>query len=155
MKNILRFGFFILVINVVFIEKAQASYLGIAGATGTIMPGTLFDNCLISTGAIYSDGSYCYVYFNIPIESGKKLSTITVYYEDTSGSQSIGTYLYSTTLSTGANSTLASFSDTTTSASIQYSTLSYGSAISSSNTYNLMVSLNHGTKLIGMKVYYY
>jgi hypothetical protein len=107
-------------------------------------------------GGIYGSSGGCSFVMPLQIETGKTLSSVTVYYYDNSGSQSISAYLrYVSLSSTGSYSNIASFSDTSTSASIQSNSLAYGSALSSSYLYWLYISLNSDTEITAVKVYYY
>lgn len=146
--------------NLFFIKSSYAEYLTYSGYDGKVDETSNY--CLtgdygIATYGIADDdtghGCVLRVFFQVP--AGKTLSYIKVYYYDHSGSQAIYAYLKKGVLSTGSYSTLASFSDSSTSSSVQSYTLSYGSALSSDYTYYLEVHLYYGTQYRGMKVYYY
>lgn len=134
---------------------------GISNAAYVVLAPAAFDDgssyCHpTNEGGIYGSSGGCTFVMPLQIETGKTLSSVTVYYYDNSGSQSISAYLRSVSLSsTGSYTNIASFSDTTTSASIQSNTLSYGSALSSSYLYWLYISLNSDTEITAVKVYYY
>lgn len=137
--------------------SAKAAYLTLSAESGVPVPGQSA-GCTYwtGTGSTVAGSSSCLLTFPIPIESGKTLSSITIYFYDSMGSQSISASLQRTTLSaTSLATTLVSGSDTTTSSSAQFLTLSYGSATSSSYVYSLRVTLNSGTSLRGIKIYYY
>lgn len=135
--------------------QARASYLMYPAVTGTIYPGLGLDDCLNSSdGVVVDGGDGCLMYFPISIPSGSTISSVTVYYYDNSGSQTMYAYLKRTTLASDSSSTLASASDSTTSSSIQTATLSYGSSMSSSYAYWVYVYIDNETELRGIRVYY-
>lgn len=157
MKLTKLFVLFLVVGVLYFVPSlSQASYITLPG-----MAGTAYDSsdCLPNPldGSITNSGSdHCYVIFPIQIATGSTLSSITLYYYDNSGSQYMYAYLYRSPLSSDSIATnLVSGSDTSTSASVQSKTLSYGSATSSSYTYFVYVILDEETELRGIKIYYY
>ncbi|MBI4411088.1 MAG: hypothetical protein HY541_01220 [Deltaproteobacteria bacterium] len=153
MKNAFMF-LLCLFTTIAFGSYAHASYLTIPAAAGASQ--YTWDHCVPYSGGTISDGgSGCLLYFAIPIEAGKTLSSVNVYYYDNSGSQSMSATLERSTLSSSSYSALDSASDTSTSSSIQYLTLSYGSKTSSSYAYYVKIVLYNGTQLRGIKVYYY
>lgn len=135
---------------------ANAAYLTFPGISGEPLPGSTGCSFGLGGGSVASVGGICYVSFPVPVESGKTLSSVTLYFYDNSGSQSLTASLLRKTLSATSDFTsLASGSDTTTSSSAQFLTLSYGSATSSSYVYWVLVTLSSGTELRGIKIYYY
>lgn len=110
------------------------------------------DDCMFnSDGTVTSGGTSCTLYFPVPINAGETISSIKVYYYDNSGSQSVSVKLIKTTLASNSSSTVSSFTDTSTSSSIQYQSLS-STTISSSYSYMMVITLNYGSELRGIKI---
>lgn len=141
------------VLIVLFNTNANASYITIPGVGATSSYGSA---CTYNNGnGTVTPNTTCLLFYAITIPAGSTLSSVTVYYYDTSGSQYMaGALIRSSLTSYGSTSTLASFNDTSTSASVQSSTLSYGSATSSSYTYYVYLLFQSGTILQGIKVSY-
>lgn len=148
----LFFSFIILV----FSYSAQAETYMVVANTGLI--DSTYDVCTFSSsGKVYNDGtsSACRVYFSIPGYVASTLTSITLYYYDTSGSQYMSAYLKKQDLdSTSSASSVASKVDTTTSTSIQSSTMTISSTISDSYSYYVYVTLKYGTALRGLVIEY-
>lgn len=147
--------FMLLVVGVLYLVPglARASYMMFPAATGIV--DDYYNDCEWGTdGTVASGGGICYIYFPIPLPSGSTLSSVIVYYYDNSGSQSILPYLKRVQFSSDSYSTLDSDSDYTTSASVQSLTLSYGSSMSSSYAYYVVVTMSSGTELRGIRIYY-
>ena len=142
-----------IMLSLLLSSSALATYLVLPANTATI--DEYYDSCTVNYDGTVTGTSTCSLYFPIRIETGKTLSTITAYYYDNSGSQSMTVYFYKETQSSDANTLLDYTTDISTSASIQSSSISYGSSLSSSYAYFLMVVLGNGTELRGIKLYYY
>lgn len=132
--------------------QSKADYLNIAANSGS------FDgDCDSNTdGTAGSGGSSCTFMYPIYLltNAGYEISSVKVYYYDNSGSASISVSLLKESLSTDSYSTIDSDSSTTTSSSLKYLTLS-GATLTSSYAYFIQVTLNYGTELRGIKIYYY
>lgn len=132
----------------------HAATVTVVGAAGYIHTGST--DCVISYNSVSSGtgGGICVASFPILIPMGSTLSSVRVYYFDNSGLQSMAATLSRVNLSTNAVSALVTSSDSTTATTVQYSTLSYGSSLSSSYAYYVNVTLANGTELVGIKITY-
>ena len=119
-----------------------------------------YSNCIInSDGSISSDGSTCTLYLHgtgTPSSGAWDVTSVSIYYYDNSGSQSMYAYLQRDAVSstTTSSSTVGSTADTTTSSSVQTSTISVSTTdiASTSYFYYIKVSLNYGTRLLGVRI---
>lgn len=144
----------ILFVNVFCVKNSFANYITVAANTSEFDESG--DDCVFnSDGSVTSGGSSCILYFMVPVSNSYTLGSVTAYYYDNSGSQSVGGKIVKTSLFSDSYTESVTFSDTTTSSSIQSSTLSYGYALSSTYTYTIIISLNYGSELRGLKIYYY
>lgn len=152
MKNIFLLSFLSTLVSLVISRDVYAlSYYPIPAAVG-IVDANGYDDCTQSSnGYVASGGSTCRLYFPVNLPSGTSFYGVELFYYDNSGSQSVSTYFkYKSLTSTSSATTLDSFSDTATSASIQSDWLSYTSSLSSSYSYFVVVELNYGSRLNGI-----
>lgn len=159
MQKLVRIFFLFFVVAVGSIAtQAKATYITIpAAACSTSIDPDDNDCANNRDGGVYgtTTGDLCVIYCAIPVDTSKTLGSVTVYYYDKTSTQYILAVLYKLALSTDTNTAIDSFDDSTTSSSIQYDTLSASTAMSSSYAYYVKVHVTYGTKLIGIKVYYY
>lgn len=133
-------------------DSARASYLVIPGNRAIKYSG----GCTFSSEGWIIGSESCRLIYPINIESGKTLSSITLYYYDAVSPQHMSAILKRLSLSTTAGvSSLVSTSDISTSSSVQFTTMTYDSTISSSYAYTIFIELSSGTILRGIKLYYY
>lgn len=141
-----------------FSQYIQAGTLTIPASSGNYFSTTTCANVSSKEGTIRQSpvggDFFCTVLFDIPLESGKTINSITFYYYDNTDSQYITGYVTKTSLSTDSYSVISNFSDTTTSSSVQFKTLNINTILSSSYTYSVFVELSYATELRGIKVSY-
>ena len=130
---------------------AEAGTLTINASAGQITKG----DCLpFSTGA-WTGKVNCTLMFNIPVESGKTITNVTFYYFDNATTQSINGRVGRISLSTLSDEIIGStFTDSSTSNSVQFTTLNVNTVTSSSYSYYAQVVLNSDTSFRGIKINY-
>ncbi len=143
------------VLSVFSSQVVHATYLLLPGNSAQFLNGA--SNCTASNGSLqaFNSNSICSFSFHVPLDAGKTLKSVTFYYFDNSGSQNISAIISKRTLSTGTTTTIASFLDQTTSASVQFTTMSANNEVlSSSSAYFTDGLVWSGTRLEGIKIDY-